>query len=625
MLHIKTNSETGLTDVVIYEKGGLGYAVSSGKIWITEDGGKDWFIFSESGNEDWQEELAHSGNSFLFPFSTECSGNGDSGGMRMSTDFGSTWREYTTGASMFGSFLHDEMRGWTCGFSGNIHYTSDGGQTWELRNCGAEGYNLDDIWFLNDTVGYVVGESAIFKYINVSDTAKPEIFVDGPDVLCPGEYTSIRAADGFVSYKWSTGETGQTIVVDKPGKYWVRAEINPCIRGNSDTVEIMLVPEPEITITTLPEGAVCEGDTIQITANSEYDIYRWDDGTTGKVNTATESGTYTVYVTDIYGCEWSKSIELDFMPNPEPSLEYIGRYRFCQGDTAILRTDQEYNTYEWYREKDGSMQELDEKTRSIAVTESGLYNVVVTNQWGCEGVSEQVEVEVRLDTNKLEFVWASQRKEHEIDSTVYRDLTCNDIIIRNKGWKPAVIDELVLFNNIAFSFPQSQFPVTIAPFDSARIEICYRPTDIGTQRDTVLLPDICSDHLLPIISTGLELIYNIDTKCDVGIRLSARPYENYVYVPLGNYPNPASVNFVVDFFEFLPEDEESLVSARLYDYLGNKLISALPDFSKSVKKEKGTERFGFFNIDISGLRSGSYQLVINAGRKAYHYSVVVNR
>lgn len=150
---------SGLTDVILYDAYGTGYAVSSGKLWRTSDGGSTWEVFSTSGTNVWQEEICKNGNSFLVPYAgLNCSGQGNDGGMRFSVNNGSTWRQFQTGISMFGAFLLDANNAWACGYNRSVYYTSDGGQTWILRNCGVETGNLDDIWFINPSTGWLVGE-----------------------------------------------------------------------------------------------------------------------------------------------------------------------------------------------------------------------------------------------------------------------------------------------------------------------------------------------------------------------------------------------------------------------------------------------------------------------------------
>ncbi len=153
---------SGMTDVLLYNDG-TGYAVSSGRLWLSTDFGQTWRVFANSGPNYWQEEITKYGNSFLVPYSgNSCTGGGNDGGMRFSTNFGSTWVSYQTGTPMFGTFLIDAQKGWACGYSRAVYYSSNAGVTWIRKNCGIENGNLDDIWFINENNGWVVGEG-IYK------------------------------------------------------------------------------------------------------------------------------------------------------------------------------------------------------------------------------------------------------------------------------------------------------------------------------------------------------------------------------------------------------------------------------------------------------------------------------
>ncbi len=153
---------SGLTDAILFADG-TGYAVSSGLIWQTTDSGASWSVLASSGPAYWNEELTVRGSSFLIPWAgSNCSGQGAGGGGRFTTDGGQSWRSYSTGVPMFGAYLHDGQRGWICGFARQVWYTSDAGQNWQYRGCGTRG-DLDDIWMIDDTTGFVVGQG-IYRY-----------------------------------------------------------------------------------------------------------------------------------------------------------------------------------------------------------------------------------------------------------------------------------------------------------------------------------------------------------------------------------------------------------------------------------------------------------------------------
>lgn len=164
-LFLGTEDNTGMTDVMLYPNG-LGYASSSGKLWITLDSGRTWQVFATVGPNLWQEEITNIGSSFLVPYSgTTCTGGGNDGGMRFTTNNGATWNSFRTGVPMFGTFLIDNQKGWACGYYREVYYTSNGGINWHRRNCGIESGNLDDLWFVDENNGWVVGEG-VYKLSN---------------------------------------------------------------------------------------------------------------------------------------------------------------------------------------------------------------------------------------------------------------------------------------------------------------------------------------------------------------------------------------------------------------------------------------------------------------------------
>jgi photosystem II stability/assembly factor-like uncharacterized protein len=186
-IYEKDEFNSGLTDLFLTSADGLGYAVSSGRLWRTMDGGLTWDVIAVTGDRDWQEDLAISGNTFLIPYSKGCSGGGYDGGLRISTDNGENWREFNTGQPMFGTFLLDEKCGWGVGWESNIYYTSDGGQSWTLRNNGIEtGDDLDDICFINDTTGWLVG-SHVYKTYNLDSiiSVPEEITIPNKPAIVP--------------------------------------------------------------------------------------------------------------------------------------------------------------------------------------------------------------------------------------------------------------------------------------------------------------------------------------------------------------------------------------------------------------------------------------------------------
>ncbi|HRP01960.1 MAG TPA: YCF48-related protein [Candidatus Kapabacteria bacterium] len=175
---------SGLTDVILYNSG-EGYASSSGVVWKTNDFGSTWSIFSMLGSKLWQEEINKFANSFLVPYSGfDCQGGGNNGGAKFSTDNGFTWLDKNTGVSMFGSFLLSPLKGWACGNQDNVIYTSDGGINWQDKDCGLEVSDYDDMWFVDENNGWVVGAGVYHLAPSTYPINKDTILIDN---VCIGQ------------------------------------------------------------------------------------------------------------------------------------------------------------------------------------------------------------------------------------------------------------------------------------------------------------------------------------------------------------------------------------------------------------------------------------------------------
>jgi gliding motility-associated-like protein len=71
--------------------------------------------------------------------------------------------------------------------------------------------------------------------------AKPIITVVGKEFICGGSVVALTAPTNFTSYKWSTGETTQTILVDKTGNYSVQTGmLSTCLSIASDQKEVKI-------------------------------------------------------------------------------------------------------------------------------------------------------------------------------------------------------------------------------------------------------------------------------------------------------------------------------------------------------------------------------------------------
>ena len=99
---------------------------------------------------------------------------------------------------MFGTFLLDEKRGWGVGYNAQAYFTTNAGLDWTLLNCGVQTDSLDDVWFINDSVGFVCG-SSIFR-LEKKSSIQSEIL--GESSLCNNGFVVLEAANKeHINYK----------------------------------------------------------------------------------------------------------------------------------------------------------------------------------------------------------------------------------------------------------------------------------------------------------------------------------------------------------------------------------------------------------------------------------------
>ncbi|CAN5637141.1 hypothetical protein BH11BAC2_BH11BAC2_11410 [soil metagenome] len=215
----------------------------------------------------------------------------------------------------------------------------------------------------------------------------------GPDkAICAGVTTSLTASGG-VSYLWSNGAVTPTISVTPATttNYIVTVTgANGC--SSSDTVRVTVNPLPIANAG--PDQAICTGTTATLTATGGTNYYWAVNGSSSNTiyvnpNAAT---TYAVTVTDNNGCSARDSVNITL--NPVPVVALSNAF-FCAGFSTVLDAANPGMIYDW--------SPTSETTQSITVSAPGIYTVVVTNSFGCQGTgtSNVIEGGTGLASNPL--------------------------------------------------------------------------------------------------------------------------------------------------------------------------------------------------------------------------------
>ncbi|MDD2963546.1 MAG: IgGFc-binding protein [Bacteroidales bacterium] len=139
----------------------------------------------------------------------------------------------------------------------------------------------------------------------------------GPDrYLCPDDSLTLDAGYGQSNYQWNTGDTTQMITVADTGQYWVTVSTGFCSASDTIFVHYTFSVPPDLG----PDRAACEGTPVVLDGGPGYTYYTWNTGQHTRFVTVTNSGNYSVEVTDLHGCLFSDSVTLQARPSPLPKL-----------------------------------------------------------------------------------------------------------------------------------------------------------------------------------------------------------------------------------------------------------------------------------------------------------------
>jgi len=212
--------------------------------------------------------------------------------------------------------------------------------------------------------------------IIIGDVLQPVITANRPTTLCDGDSVVLDAGAGYNRYLWSTGESTQTIVVRRAGRYTVWVEGSNGCAGTSADLEIRFNPNPGLQIAGRTVR-VCEGASVVLDAPEGYASYRWSTGETTRSIAVARPGVYRVEVTDANGCFGVSQGDTVVLlpPPPKPIISAVG----------MLLTSTPAVAYQW------SLDDVDiagATERTYQATGNGSYRVTITDENGCQATSD---------------------------------------------------------------------------------------------------------------------------------------------------------------------------------------------------------------------------------------------
>lgn len=177
--------------------------------------------------------------------------------------------------------------------------------------------------------------------------------------------------------------------------------------------------------------------------------------------------------------------------------------------------------------------------------------------------------------------------------SIYENQNCQKIKIFNKGNSDFTIDNAFFKENINFSFPVSQLPLTIPAKSSKEFTICVSPHYLSHKEnfDTLFILGECNDFYLAakVVYDFTEL--NSETKCLVPINIQ---YDSVKYF---SHQSIISNN---NFVEIELENSEK-IDVSIYNSLATR-----------INDPKIKQNSNWLNIDFSNISNGIYYIYIES-------------
>ncbi len=254
---------------------------------------------------------------------------------------------------------------------------------------------------------------SITKTVTVAAYPVASISATTPLSFCAGDSVALSVVtDPNFTYRWMSNEisiTGGTTsrqVARVTGNYTVEI-VN--LTGNCKTtsapavVTVLSAPAaPLITYSSTDNSTtICQNDSLllNVTNTAGY-TYQWKlnggaIGTNSNRYYSKNAGDYTVVVANSNGCSVSSTNKVTITVNPLPvvgSISKEGKTKLCEGESVTLSVPASPGyLYSW---KDASGPIPGSTTNSFIASQTGAYQLEVTNTLGCKVITDAVPVEV---------------------------------------------------------------------------------------------------------------------------------------------------------------------------------------------------------------------------------------
>jgi gliding motility-associated-like protein len=208
--------------------------------------------------------------------------------------------------------------------------------------------------------------------IVVNAVSSPTVTITANDTYCQGTLNPISTTTNFNSYLWSNGQAAPSINAVGTGTYSVTvSDVNGCTAVASKSIVENQSPIPNIS------GAlsICSGASTTLEAQNGFATYLWNNGVTTNTITTSQTGLYSLSVSDINGCIGVTAVNI--ISSGSINFNIIGKNIICEGETTTLNAGAGFSSYLW---------STGESSQTISVNTANNYAVTVNNG-ACNGIA----------------------------------------------------------------------------------------------------------------------------------------------------------------------------------------------------------------------------------------------
>jgi hypothetical protein len=209
--------------------------------------------------------------------------------------------------------------------------------------------------------------------ISLNDSIALSLEVAQGQNLCTGDSITLLATSDADTYLWNNNMATSSIVVSSEGTYTVTVtDTIGCTATAGIFVPENPLPDPNLS----GPATICTNDTILLEVDAFSEIL-WNDNSTDSILIVANPGTYSLTVTDDFGCSSSDSITVAGASAPTPVI--VGVDSLCEGTNGVLTLTEPYQSYEWSTGNDFP---------AILISSAGIYEITVTDANGCSGQTQ---------------------------------------------------------------------------------------------------------------------------------------------------------------------------------------------------------------------------------------------